>query len=604
MPPLGPAPLAPVPAVPEPEQELALYEPRHALVSADDGAYADLRPAEAGRGPHAAHRRRRRGRRWRTTVRRAGAGLALALVGLIAGLTVDRGGVLHRALAPGRTLWREDLDAPGAVCNDGSPGAFWLSEARPDALPAGGELSDNWLIMLQGGFQCYSNASCACRAGAAPDLMSSLGWPAWLNVEGVVHQLSGWNAVVVGYCSSDAWLGDDSYGPDGTRSDNASTAAPPALPYAPTGQPLRFGGRVILEATLRRLADVHGMGEARRVIIGGCSAGGRGALYNLDHACELARAHVREARERDTRRHGAPAPGVATADELRCGGLIDAGWWVDAAPLRTQRERGVPSFAEVARASYALYAPQLARAPPAAAGSAANGTGGVCGDCAWRALQPGGGGYAGGASDCLLGSACAARVRTPFFLAQSQFDSFALSLLLGEAPPRRTSADPADAGWAPGGTLARVAAAQRRASRDAWTGAFAPAAEPRAGLTGLFGSACYTHCLASSADWFRVSVGGRSAAEVFESWLESGNELALDECSDGLAGGIGCSSACPHVPIDNPCSCAAPAHARADVARRGVRGGGPRAPELDAEPGDETLCPRSLRPAPVDGSQK
>ena len=78
------------------------------------------------------------------------------------------------------------------------------------------------------------------------------------------NPLWGANKAYVAYCSSDAWAGDA--GPDGN----------------PMGW--QFRGQRIVNATFRTLAEQHGFGAMphTRVIFGGCSAGSRGAMFNLD----------------------------------------------------------------------------------------------------------------------------------------------------------------------------------------------------------------------------------------------------------------------------------------------------------------------------------
>lgn len=488
---------------PEASQEIELVP--------ETSDHCELQPAEA-RLP----RRRCRRRAWLAL-----AGITVSLAAMGGGLAADHGAMLRRVLGSRRLLIREDLsmaDYPLARCNDGSAGAFYFSEADESALAGGEAPNANWLVMLQGGFQCYSEESCACRASTSPDLMSSMRWPDSLGAEGVALQLTGWNVAWVGYCSSDAWLGDGS----------AQLPLRGTLANASEGEPLHFGGRAILEATLGTLAAAHGMGGAARVLLGGCSAGGRGALYNLDHACELV------ARLADGPRRDAP----------RCEGLIDAGWWHDAEPIASQRQRGVPSLAEVAEASFALYAPSAARQQPDGGSERREGLGGVCGRCAWEALSKG---EPPGA--CLLGGACAAHVSSRFLLVQSLFDAFALSMLQG-APPPALAAQAANE-WAANGTRGEAAVAQRDASRAQWTAAH----EGGGSLSGLFGSSCFTHCMSGSDDWFRTKVGGRTAAELLESWLDSGSEFALEECEEGLAGGLGCSEECALTPVNNSCSC-------------------------------------------------
>lgn len=69
----------------------------------------------------------------------------------------------------------------------------------------------------------------------------------------------------MGYCSSDAWVGDVA------RSD------------ATFG--LAFRGQRIISATLSSLVTNHGLGSTagQRLLFAGCSAGGRGAMFTIDY---------------------------------------------------------------------------------------------------------------------------------------------------------------------------------------------------------------------------------------------------------------------------------------------------------------------------------
>ena len=94
---------------------------------------------------------------------------------------------------------------------------------------------------------------------------------------------AGANQVYIGYCSSDAWMGNtEQWG-------------------------FQFRGQSILAATLAQLQSNYGLGAGHQVLLAGCSAGARGVLVNLDNVA-------------------AALPGV----EVR--GLLDSGLWVDAQP--------------------------------------------------------------------------------------------------------------------------------------------------------------------------------------------------------------------------------------------------------------------------------
>jgi len=162
---------------------------------------------------------------------------------------------------------------PLAVCNDGSPAAYYYRK--------GAEGSPRWLIFLQGGGWCFDRESCLGRR-AQPAISSSdefprsaeevEQWAARYASEGVLHPtrspLKDAHVAYVRYCTSDAHLGDA----------GASEAT----------FGMHFRGSHVLRAVLQDLRSRTGLGERRGDLLvhAGCSAGGRGALASLDHVAE------------------------------------------------------------------------------------------------------------------------------------------------------------------------------------------------------------------------------------------------------------------------------------------------------------------------------
>lgn len=143
---------------------------------------------------------------------------------------------------------------------------------------------------------CYDQTSCDYRYKNALYSMSSLTWKDSFSQGGIFEDnpvkspIAGANKAFVTYCSSDAWVGDGiSYG------------------YS-------FRGQRIVAAVLASLVQKQGMGSVSdtRLIFGGCSAGGRGAAFNVDYVGDIL-----------TR---AGAPDVAVY------GLLDAALWIDIPP--------------------------------------------------------------------------------------------------------------------------------------------------------------------------------------------------------------------------------------------------------------------------------
>lgn len=125
-----------------------------------------------------------------------------------------------------------------------------------------------WVIYLEGGGWCYSAATCLARRSANPGLISSNQWPETLRLSGMFDRdprrnpFAGVNLVFVGYCSSDAWVGDG-VGTDGVN--------------------YQFRGQAILQALVTQLLNpAFSLTTAKGVVMAGCSEGARGVMANID----------------------------------------------------------------------------------------------------------------------------------------------------------------------------------------------------------------------------------------------------------------------------------------------------------------------------------
>mmetsp|Transcript_4843 Transcript_4843/g.8364 ORF Transcript_4843/g.8364 Transcript_4843/m.8364 type:complete len:648 (+) Transcript_4843:219-2162(+) len=191
-----------------------------------------------------------------------------------------------------RTLKKHVLDQtkyPEAVCNDGSPAAYFFDDASDLGH------STLWLLLLQGGSWCTDESSCAHRVEDTEDTLRKDGekfqqdvtkvggfatssdmWASTLDASGLFaappcSNLFGANVVWLPYCSSDAWM---SSRPASNETFN-----------------LHFQGANIVKAVMNELAVTHGLilqaedeeTEPPVVVLGGYSAGGRGAMIHLDN---------------------------------------------------------------------------------------------------------------------------------------------------------------------------------------------------------------------------------------------------------------------------------------------------------------------------------
>lgn len=170
------------------------------------------------------------------------------------------------------------LDAPGAVCNDGSPGRMYVRRATDP------EHVSDWVIYLEGGGFCDSWHNCTerwCGLEFDATKMTSRFSPGRLPGRGLLSPhsdsaFSGYNHAMIYYCSSDSWLGQS-----GERTLRG-----------PEDYFLEFEGHTILMAGLDRLDQgalsddgttlMPDLTQAEQIIWAGSSAGAVGAMHHLD----------------------------------------------------------------------------------------------------------------------------------------------------------------------------------------------------------------------------------------------------------------------------------------------------------------------------------
>lgn len=156
----------------------------------------------------------------------------------------------------------ESLDAQ-AVCNDGSPGAYYFAPATDPARV------NDFLIYLPGGGQCYDETSCSHRwKEIGSTYMSSKGLSAEIEKDGIlsddpaVSPWAGANKAVLAYCSSDGYMGDAG--------------------ASKTTWQWHFRGQRLVKTMIQQLIRDKRLSSHSRVLIGGSSAGGRGVMANAE----------------------------------------------------------------------------------------------------------------------------------------------------------------------------------------------------------------------------------------------------------------------------------------------------------------------------------
>ena len=166
------------------------------------------------------------------------------------------------------------------VCNDGTPGGYYISRAPTDAT----EVEKNtWVFHQEGGGWCWNNTACVERITnfendpESNHLISSDNWPSELEFEGGILDmtpgtaLARANSIFLPFCSSDAHLSNT------TREvvfDDAGLDV----------RTIEFRGKHLAFTTILELV---GDLEDQTVIFGGFSAGGRGSMVTIDQLRSL-----------------------------------------------------------------------------------------------------------------------------------------------------------------------------------------------------------------------------------------------------------------------------------------------------------------------------
>ena len=164
---------------------------------------------------------------------------------------------------------------PTALCNDGTPGAYYLRPSKSG--------STRWVFYLEGGGNCDSESTCQTTRMKSYYFTTSTGW----NGKSAAGILSSnpttnptffdANIVKVHYCSQDYWSG-------GTL---AKTAFMPG--NASTGW--SFEGRAIAVAAFQDLAAQNAttnFNAATDILFSGSSAGGLGIVFTINDLLPLA----------------------------------------------------------------------------------------------------------------------------------------------------------------------------------------------------------------------------------------------------------------------------------------------------------------------------
>lgn len=199
-----------------------------------------------------------------------------------------------------KVLLSEYVNATGAMCLDGSPGAYYIRKGVGDG-------ANKWYIHHQGGGWCESWDDCLGRSHS--QLGSSHGYPNYAPLGGGYFDpfprtnpmMYNWNMVYLRYCDG------------GSFSGNNETVA------TYKNQKLYFRGKRVREAAYASLMASANLGAATDVVVSGCSAGGLATFLHTDQWCDRL------------------AVDAKALD--KCVGMPDSGFFLDYQdPLRTKAE--------------------------------------------------------------------------------------------------------------------------------------------------------------------------------------------------------------------------------------------------------------------------
>ena len=142
-------------------------------------------------------------------------------------------------------LRRVNITDANAVCNDGSPGVYYIRKTGKNST---------WIIYLEGGVGCYTTEECKKRYKEWPELMSSRRYPPAIEGQDIFDpdplinpDYWDYNMVFIPYCTSDLWLGTG-------KRDNGNYS---------------FCGATIFESVTKELLR-RGMNKANEVSRGAC----------------------------------------------------------------------------------------------------------------------------------------------------------------------------------------------------------------------------------------------------------------------------------------------------------------------------------------------
>ena len=350
------------------------------------------------------------------------------------------------------------LGTHGAVCLDGSPGAYYFRAGS-------GTGTRKWYVHFEGGGWCTTPRECASRAMTM--LGSSTGYPqtmvpyqdrgymnsstiqnTYFSTDRMINpQMYNWNSVFLRYCDGTSFSGANI---TATRYGNST---------------LHFRGSAVQDAIIAHLQKNRALASATDLVVGGASAGGLAVYLHADR-------WRREA-------GGAAQP----AGSMRVTAMADSGFFLRA----DDALKGVAGGGFNAGLSPGSYESDMR-----AMVEMANSSGGLNRACVAAKGKH--------AADCVFAQVSALFLQTPTFALQSAYDSWQISNIM--APKAASSKLNASLVNAFGNRLRKqLHATLLKETRH-----------------GAFIDACEHHCF----DWGNFKEHGDNQAAAFAAWYKAG----------------------------------------------------------------------------------
>ena len=184
------------------------------------------------------------------------------------GINFDHGahveGQSRQSVMQLKMMPNKGLKGDGAVCLDGTDAGFYYAPAADPSK------NSSWQLYFEGGGWCYDEVDCWGRSFTG--LGSSKNWPQNVSAGGIMSanckvnpDFCNFHRVYMKYCDGDSFSGNR---------DEAVVVK---------GKPLYFRGHRILNAILQTLVADYGLGNAKEMLLTGCSAGGLSTYLHADY---------------------------------------------------------------------------------------------------------------------------------------------------------------------------------------------------------------------------------------------------------------------------------------------------------------------------------